>query len=72
LIVAAAASECCEGDRGDGGLGRNSPVLIEILRGRVESGEADIEGVLEFGLEVGRGVIEVDVGREFRSGGMSN
>jgi hypothetical protein len=46
--------------------------LIEILRGRVESGEADIEGVLEVGLEVGRGVTEVDVGREFRSGGMSN
>lgn len=60
LITAAACREDSEGDRGEGGLGRAlSAVLIDILRGRCESGEADIEGALEL----------LD-GRLLRSGGI--
>lgn len=42
LMVAAAAREDNEGERGDGGLGRASWVLIDMRRGRSESGELDV------------------------------
>jgi hypothetical protein len=42
---------------------------MEIRRGRVARGEADIEGRLELGLEVG---LDVEIGREFRSGGIAS
>lgn len=57
LMVAAAAREDSEGERGDGGLGRASWVLIDMRRGRSESGEGEV-------IEGRRG------GSEFRSGGM--
>lgn len=57
LMVAAAAREDNEGERGEGGLARASFVLIDMRRGRSESGEGEV-------IEGRRG------GREFRSGDM--
>lgn len=55
LMVAAAAREDNEGDRGDGGLARASLVLMEMRRGRSDSGSGEV-------------IAACRVGSEFRSG----
>lgn len=58
LIVAAAWSDESEGERGDGGLGREaSAAVMEIRRGRAVWGEAEVDMDGAF-----------DVGSVFRSG----